>query len=89
LFCMKHAAELECYGRGGLSKPKCTQAGCDGEHSPSVHELMGEENVNVNLVAEDKNEYESEEDEEWWVGTVRMEETEEEEEETLQRVDKS
>jgi hypothetical protein len=41
LFCLKHAAELECYGRGGLSKPRCTQAGCDGEHTPSVHELMG------------------------------------------------
>jgi hypothetical protein len=22
LFCLKHAAELECYGRGGLSKPR-------------------------------------------------------------------
>jgi 1,4-dihydroxy-2-naphthoyl-CoA synthase len=21
MFCLKHAAELECYGRGGLSKP--------------------------------------------------------------------
>jgi hypothetical protein len=77
LFCLKHAAELECYGRGGLSKPKCTQAGCNGEHTPSVHELMGEESANVNLIAED--EYESEEDEEWWVGTVRMEEVQEKE----------
>ncbi len=87
LFCLKHAAELECYGRGGLSKPKCTQAGCDGEHTPSVHELMGEESVGVNLFAED--EYESEEDEEWWVGTVRMEEVREEEEETLEEIDES
>jgi hypothetical protein len=23
-FCLKHAAELECYGRGGMSKPRCT-----------------------------------------------------------------
>ncbi len=76
LFCLKHAAELECCGRGGLSKPRCTQASCDGEHTPRVHELMGEESVGVNLVAED--EYESEEDEEWWVGTVRMEEVREE-----------
>jgi hypothetical protein len=87
LFCLKHAAELECYGRGGLSKPRCTQAGCDGEHTPSVHKLMGEESVGVNLVAED--EYESEEDEEWWVGTVRMEEVREEEEETLEEIDES
>jgi hypothetical protein len=50
LFCLKHAAELECYGRGGLSKPRCAQAGCNGEHTPGVHELMGEESANVNLV---------------------------------------
>jgi hypothetical protein len=48
---------------------------------------MGEESVGVNLVAED--EYESEEDEEWWVGTVRMEEVREEEEETLEEIDES
>ncbi len=41
MFCLKHAAELECYGRGGMSKPRCTQSGCDGEHTPSVHKLMG------------------------------------------------
>jgi hypothetical protein len=87
LFCLKHAAELECYGRGGLSKPRCTQAGCDGEHIPSVHELMGEERANVNLVAED--EYESEEDKEWWVGTVRVEGAQEEGEETLEAIDES
>jgi hypothetical protein len=87
LFCLKHAAELECYGRGGLSKPKCTQAGCDGEHTSGVHELMGEESASVNFVAEE--EYESEEDEEWWVGTVRVGEVREEEEETLEEIDES
>jgi hypothetical protein len=87
LFCLVHAAELECYGRGGFSKPKCTQAGCDGEHTPGVHELLGEESVGVNLVAE--GEYESEEDEEWWVGTIRMEEVEEDWEETLEEIDES
>ncbi len=51
LFCLKHVAEQECYGRGGLSKPRCTQAGCDGEHTPGVHKLMGEESAGVNLVA--------------------------------------
>jgi hypothetical protein len=40
----------------------------------------------VNLVAED--EYESEEDEEWWVGTVRVEE-EEEGEESMEEADDS
>jgi hypothetical protein len=71
----------------GLLEAKCTQAGCDGEHTPGVHELLGEESVGVNLVAED--EYESEEDEEWWVGTVRMEEMEEGGEETLEETDES
>jgi hypothetical protein len=77
IFCLKHAAELECYGRGGMSKPRCTQSGCDGEHTPSMHKLMGEENVGVNLVAEHESEDEDEdegededEDERWWVGTV-------------------
>jgi hypothetical protein len=82
MFCLKHAAELECYGRGGMSKPRCTQSGCDGEHTPSVHKLMGEVNAGVNLIAEDRDgedegedededENEDEyEDEGWWVGTV-------------------
>jgi hypothetical protein len=87
LFCLKHAAELECYGRGGLSKPKCTQAGCDGEHTPGVHGLLGEESVGVNLVAE--GECESDKDEEWWVGMVRMEDMQEEEEETLEETNES
>jgi hypothetical protein len=42
LLCLKHAGEVECYGQGSFSKPKCTQAGCDGEHTPSVHKLLGE-----------------------------------------------
>jgi hypothetical protein len=29
-FCLRHAAELECYAKGGLSKPRCTRPGCDG-----------------------------------------------------------
>jgi hypothetical protein len=79
MFCLKHAAELDCYGRGGLSKPRCTQAGCDGEHTPGVHKLMGEDSAGVNVIAEDGIEDESEnedeareedEDEGWWVGTV-------------------
>jgi hypothetical protein len=87
LFCLKHAAEVECYGQGSFSKPKCMQAGCGGKHTPSVHKLLGEESAELNLIAEGN--YESEEDEEWWVGTVRMEEVEEEEEETLEEIDES
>jgi hypothetical protein len=97
LFCLKHAAELECYGRGGMSKPRCTQPGCDGEHTPSVHKLMAEEHVGVNLVAEDEVENEDEdedededrdweEDEGWWVGTVGAVEMPSQEEGFLRRV---
>ncbi len=82
LFCLKHAAELECYGRGGLSKPRCTRAGCDGEHTPDVHKLMGGESAGVNFVAGDESELEEDEDEEWWVNTVGMVEVLEGEKET-------
>jgi hypothetical protein len=88
LYCLKHAAEVECYRQGGFSEPKCMQTGCNREHVVSVHGLLGESGASVNLVAED--ECESEEDEEWWVGTVRIEEEEEEEEEeTMEEVDDS
>jgi hypothetical protein len=50
---------------------------------------MGEESVGVNLVAEDEWESEEDEDEEWWVGTVRMEEVREEEVEALEEIDES
>ncbi len=51
MFCLKHSAEFECYGRGGLSKPRCTRSGCDGEHTPNVHMLMGGDDAKVSLVA--------------------------------------
>ncbi len=79
LYCLKHAAELECYGRGGFSKPKCTRSGCNGEHAVGAHKLLGEGDASVNLITE--GDYESEEEEEWWVSTVRVEEEEEEEDE--------
>jgi hypothetical protein len=83
MFCLKHSAELECYGKGGLSKPRCTLTGCDGEHTPNVHMLMGEDNAGVNLIAGDEDREETEDETEaegeyewvyedggWWVGTV-------------------
>jgi hypothetical protein len=95
MFCLKHSAEFECYGRGGLSKPRCTHSGCDGEHTPNVHRLMGEDDVKVSLVAgnEDEegfeDEYECEHKYEWeyegsglWVGTVGAVEVLEQGEET-------
>ncbi len=30
LYCLKHAAELECFGQGGFSKPKCMRPGAMG-----------------------------------------------------------
>ncbi len=55
-FCLRHSAELECYGIGGLSKPKCARPGCDGEHTPGVHPLMGKDDAEVNLVTEEGDE---------------------------------
>jgi hypothetical protein len=56
MFCLKHSAEFECYGRGGLSKPRCTRSGCDGEHTPNLHMLMSESDAKVSLVAGSKDE---------------------------------
>jgi hypothetical protein len=54
----------------------------------SVHKLLGKDSTSVNLVAEDEYESEGGEDEEWWVGTVRVEE-EEEGEESMEGADDS
>jgi hypothetical protein len=83
MFCLKHSAEFDCYGRGGLSKPRCTRDGCDGEHTPNLHLLMSGGDAKVSLVAGDEGEegfgvgdkYECEyeweyEDGGLWVGTV-------------------
>jgi hypothetical protein len=78
-----------------MSKPRCTQPGCDGEHTPSVHKLMGKENVGVNLVAEGESEIGESEDEDededkgWWVGTVGVTEMPDQEEGTLDKMDES
>jgi hypothetical protein len=79
-FCLRHAVELECYAKGGLTKPRCTRLGCDGEHTSKLHALLGEVDAEVNIVAGDDDEeasgYEDECDhqlnheyEELWVGT--------------------
>ncbi len=80
-FCLRHGAELECYAKGGLSKPKCARLGCDGEHVTGLHALLGEADAAVNLVAggdgETTDDHEGEQGYpcEWdcggsWVGTV-------------------
>jgi hypothetical protein len=79
LYCLKHAAELECFRQGGFSKPKCMRPGCNWEHAVGAHRLLGESDTYVNLTTGDDNE--SEEEEEWWVNTVRAEEKEEDLEE--------
>jgi hypothetical protein len=30
MFCLRHSADLECYGKGGLSKPRCTHPDATG-----------------------------------------------------------
>jgi hypothetical protein len=91
LFCLKHATELECYAQGGLSKPRCTQAGCDGQHTPSVHKLLERESAGVNLVAESESDLEEDEtedeDEGWWVRTIGAMEVRDQEEEALEEMD--
>ncbi len=72
MYCLKHALELEFYGQGGPAKPKCPQPECGGRHTTGAHELLGEVNASINLVAGE--DYESDEDEEWWVNIVRVEE---------------
>jgi hypothetical protein len=51
MYCLRHAAELECYGPGGPSKPRCQQPECVGEQSTGAHALLGEADARVNLVA--------------------------------------
>ncbi len=88
-FCLRHAVELECYAKGGLTKPRCTCPGCDGEHTSKLHTLVGEADAEVNIVAGDDDEvasrYEDECDhqlnqeyEDLWVGTFEAAETSEE-----------
>jgi hypothetical protein len=55
-FCLRHAVELECYAKGGLTKPRCTRPGCDGEHTSKLHALVGEADAEVNVVAGDGDE---------------------------------
>jgi hypothetical protein len=80
-FCLRHGAELECYAKGGLSKPKCARIGCNGEHVTGLHTLLGEADAAVNLVAggdgeavddhEDEHEYQYGWDcDGSWVGTI-------------------
>jgi hypothetical protein len=53
-FCLRHGADVECYAKGGLSKPRCERLGCDGEHVTGLHTLLGEADAAVNLVAGDE-----------------------------------
>ncbi len=52
MYCLKHAAGLECYGQGGPSKPRCAQLECGGKHAIGAHKLLGEADACVNLAME-------------------------------------
>ncbi len=69
MYCLKHSAELQCFGQGGFSKPKCMRPGCSGEHAVGAHRLLGESDACVNITT--GGDHEPEEEEEWWVNTVR------------------
>jgi hypothetical protein len=66
--------------QGGLSKPRCTQPECSRKHAVGAHGLLGEGDACVNLATGDN--YKSEEEEEWWVNTVRAGEEEMEDSES-------
>jgi hypothetical protein len=72
MYCLKHAAELECYGQGGPMKPRCPRPECEGGHTIGAHELLGEADASINLIP--REDCDSDDDEEWWVNTVRVEE---------------
>jgi hypothetical protein len=72
MYCLKHAAELECYSQGGPSNLWCARPECGGRHAIGAHKLLGESDACINLATGDG--CESDEDEEWWVNTVRVEE---------------
>jgi hypothetical protein len=73
MYCLRHPAELECYGRGGPTEPVCPQPECGGRHATGVHELLGKVDASVNLIAGEDYYYESDKDEEWYVNTIRIE----------------
>jgi hypothetical protein len=75
MYCLNHAAELECFGQGGFSKQKCLRPGCSGEHAVGSHRLLGGSDARVNIAT--GGDPKSEGEEEWWVNTVRVGEEEE------------
>jgi hypothetical protein len=70
MYSLKHAAELECYGQGGPTKPRCPRPECGGRHTTGAHELLGEADASINLVT--GRDCDSDDDKEWWVNTVRV-----------------
>ncbi len=61
MYCLRHPAKLECYGRGGPTKPGCPQPECGGKHAAGAHELLGKMDASINFIAGD---YGPDEDEE-------------------------
>lgn len=57
LFCLRHPASTECYGKGGPSKPACPTPGCNGRLSASVHDAFMGASANVSLVTDEGDEY--------------------------------
>jgi hypothetical protein len=53
MFCLRHSAGSECYGRGSDSKPACQAPECEEKHVEKLHEMLAGLDANVNLVAEE------------------------------------
>jgi hypothetical protein len=71
MYCLRHPAKFECYGRGGPTKPGCPQPECGGKHAAGAHELLGKMDASVNFIA--GGDYGSDEDEEWYANIIRVE----------------
>jgi hypothetical protein len=69
MFCLRHPANAECFDQGGRSKPACVQPGCKGKHAAGIHELLGGDDVSINLVAEGDND---EDNEDLYVNVARL-----------------
>jgi hypothetical protein len=57
LFCLRHPGSMQCYGRGGPSKPACPTPGCSGRPASSVHDAFMGASTSVSLVTDEGDEY--------------------------------
>jgi hypothetical protein len=49
-FSLRHPADIECFGKGSVSKPACKVPECKGQHAECLHEMKTESVLAVNAV---------------------------------------